>query len=404
MAAAPARNASKVRVVVRKFDPFERAIRRQWANFSHAIALDASLELESLELNALHERLIEQGGLADGSLDIALLPTDWLAEAHAAGLIENLSPYLAAAPIEEFPHAWSASLVRLQAFAGGFWGLPYHDGPECLIYRQDLLDAAGIEVPTTWQDFHEAARRLHAPQLGRYGTVLALFPDGHNSFYDFCIQVWSRGGEPFGRNAAPQLLSSAAHEALDFLRALAGDDGAIAPRAREIDSVRSGLLFCEGSVAIMANWFGFAALAQEWERSRVRGKIGVAPLPRGPDGKSVSLNVFWVLALGAGSPNKALAWSFLRHLASAPMDKLTTLEGAIGVRRSTWTDPEVNRRIPFFRQLEVLHTHARELPPHPRLAEISHAVDDLLARAVGTDLPSEELLRDAQQRIEAIVR
>lgn len=397
-------SVSSLRVAVRKFDPFERAIRRQWEDFTHTTGLDASLELEPLELNALHARLIGRGGLADGSLDIALLPTDWLAEAQAAGLIENLSPYLAAAPLDDFPDAWSPSLLRLQAFAGGFWGLPYHDGPECLIYRQDLLDAAGIEVPATWRDFHETARCLHAPELDRYGTVLALFPDGHNSFYDFCIQVWSRGGEPFGPGAAPQLRSSEAHEALDFLRALARDDRAIAPGAREIDSVRSGLLFCEGSVALMANWFGFAALAQEWEGSRVRGRVGVAPLPRGPGGDSVSLNVFWVLALAAGSPDKELAWSFLRHVASAPMDKLTTLEGAIGVRRSTWADPEVNRRTPFFCQLEVLHAHARELPLHPRLAEISHAVDGLLARAVGTGLPSGELLRDAQQRIEAIVR
>lgn len=393
-----------MRMAVRKFDAFERAIRRQWADFTRTVGCDAALELELLELNALHGRLIEHGGLADGSLDIALLPTDWLAEAQAAGLIENLSPYLAAAPIHEFPDAWSESLVRLPAFAGGFWGQPYHDGPECLIYRRDLLDAAGIEVPATWQDFHEAARRLHAPQLNRYGTVLALFPDGHNSFYDFCIQVWSRGGEPFGPGAVPQLLSSAAREALDFLRALARDEGAIAPGAREIDSVRSGLLFCEGSVALMANWFGFAALGEQWEGSRVRGRIGVAPLPRGPDGKSVSLNVFWVLALATGSPGKDLAWSFLRHVASAPMDKLTTLEGAIGVRRSTWADPEINRGIPFFHQLEVLHKHAREVPHHPRLTEISRAVDDLLARAVGTDLPSGELLRAAQQRIEAIVR
>jgi multiple sugar transport system substrate-binding protein len=393
-----------LRIAVRKFDPFERAIRRQWADFTRTGRLDASLEVEPLELNALHARLIGRGGLADGSLDIAFLPTDWLAEAQAAGLIENLSPYLAAAPIEDFPKAWSASLVRLQAFGDGFWGLPYHDGPECLIYRQDLLDAAGIEVPATWQDFHAAARRLHAPQLDRYGTVLALFPDGHNSFYDFCIQVWSRGGEPFGPGAAPQLLSSEACEALDFLRALARDDGAIAPKAREIDSVRSGLLFCEGRVALMANWFGFAALGEQWEESRVRGRIGVATLPRGPGGESVSLNVFWVLALGTGSPSKELAWSFLRHVASAPMDKLTALEGAIGVRRSTWADPEINRQIPFFHQLEVLHARARELPLHPRLAEISRAVDDLLARAVSMDLPSRALLRDAQQRIEVIVR
>ena len=44
----------------------------------------------------------------------------------------------------------------------------------------------------------------------------------------------------------------------------------------------------------------------------------------------------------------------MRHLATAAMDKLTTLEGAIGVRRSTWADPEINRLIPFFHKLEEL--------------------------------------------------
>jgi multiple sugar transport system substrate-binding protein len=85
------------------------------------------------------------------------------------------------------------------------------------------------------------------------------------------------------------------------------------------------------------------------------------------------------------------------------MDKLTTLEGAIGVRRSTWTDPEVNRLIPFFHKLEVLHEHARQLPAHPRLAEISHVIDDLLAQATGSSLPVDGLLREAQGRIERLL-
>ena len=93
----------------------------------------------------------------------------------------------------------------------------------------------------------------------------------------------------------------------------------------------------------------------------------------------------------------------MRHVATAPMDKLTTLEGAIGVRRSTWADPELNRLIPFFHELEVLHEHARELPAHPRLADISHVIDDLLAQATGTSQPVERLLREAQSRIESIV-
>ena len=153
----------------------------------------------------------------------------------------------------------------------------------------------------------------------------------------------------------------------------------------------------------MTNWFGFAALGETWEKSRVKGRVGVAPIPAGPFGRSVSLNVYWLLAVAAGSRHKDLTWRFLRHCATAPMDKITTLEGAIGVRRSTWADPEVNRTVPYYHELEELHAHAREMPLHPRLSDISHVIDDMMSKAVTTSAPSDALLAEAQARIEAIV-
>ena len=394
-----------LRIAVRKFLPFESAIARQFAAFTRATGTDARLEIEALDLNPLHESLFARRGLADGTFDLAFISTDWLAEGQAAGLIRDLQPHLARAPIPDFPDAWSPSLLGLQRFNGGFWGMPYHDGPQCLIYRKDLLQAAGLPIPTTWTQFHEAARRLHAPEQGRYGTVLALYPDGHNSFYDFCIHVWTRGGEPFGPGARPSFNTPQAIAAVDFIRTLARDTTAMVPGASELDSVKSGLLFCEGKIALMTNWFGFAALGETAaELSRVRGLVDIAPLPAGEGGRSVSLNVFWVLALAAGSAIPDLAWEFLRHLASAPMDKLTTLEGAIGVRRSTWADREVNDLVPFYHKLDALHARARELPPHPRLSDISHVVDNLLGRAVASDVPSSVLLEEAQRRVEELVR
>jgi multiple sugar transport system substrate-binding protein len=394
-----------IRIAVRKFDPFERAITRQFADFQRSSGVAAQLQIEPLDLNPLHQSLFERRGLADGSFDLAFLSTDWLAEAHAAALIQDLRPQLARAPIADFPDAWSPSLLGLQQFAGGLWGMPYHDGPQCLIYRKDLLEAAQIPVPTTWAQFHAAARRLHAPAEGRYGTVLALYPDGHNSFYDFCIHVWTRGGEPFGAGGRPTFKTPQAVAALDFMRALAKDTAAMAPGAAELDSVKSGLLFCEGRVALMTNWFGFAALGESWESSRVRGRVEIAPVPAGdgPGGRSVSLNVFWVLSMAIGARQPELAWSFLRHLATAPMDKLTTLEGAIGVRRSTWVDAEVNARVPYYHKLGALHARARELPLQPRLAEISHVVDDLLGRAMASDVASAALLEAAQRRVEGLL-
>ena len=391
-----------LRIAVRKFGPFETAIAKQFASFVEASGTDATLEAVPMDLNPLHEAIIGSSGLANGDWDIAFMATDWLAEAQAAGLLEDLTSHLRDAPIGDFPDGWSPSLTGLQRFAGGIWGMPYHDGPECLIYRRDLLEAAGIPVPTTWDAFHQAARTLHAPEQDRYGTVLALYPDGHNSFYDFCIQVWSRGGEIFDVDGRPDFTSDVAREALDFLRTLAADDQAIAPGARALDSVKSGMLFADGKVALMANWFGFAAYGETAPDSRVRGLIDVAPLPAGPGGRSVSLNVYWVLAIGSGSTRKELAWEFLRHCARADMDKLTTTEGAIGVRRSTWEDRQVNARIPYYHRLGWLHEHAREMPLTPQLAAISHIVDDLLTAATTGDVGSADLLAQAQTRVEAL--
>lgn len=395
--------SATLRIAIRKFSPFESAIVRQFEDFSAKSNADAKLEIEALDLNPLHERLFEQNALTNGEIDIAFLNTDWIAQAHRRGMIADLNPRLAGAPIPDFPEAWSPSLLKLQAFAGGFWGMPYHDGPQCLIYRKDLFEEAGIGPPGTWDAFVAAARRFHAPERGRFGTALALFPDGHNSFYDFCVHIWTRGGEPFDADGRPRLAAPQAIAALDFIRALAKDSTAIAPGAEELDSVRSGQMFCDGKIALMTNWFGFAALGDSVE-GPVRGKIDVAPLPAGAGGRSVSLNVFWMLTLASGSRNPELAWDFMRHIATPAMDRLTTIEGAIGARRSTWADPEINGRIPYYSKLEALHAYAKEMPRRADLSAFARVIDDVLRRALTSTTASRKLLIEAQRAVEDIAQ
>jgi multiple sugar transport system substrate-binding protein len=405
-----------LRVAVRKFDPFKAALEKQFAAFLAATGTDASLEAVELDLNPLHDTLLGEGGLTDGSWDIAFLPTDWLAESVQKGLIRDLAPLHAADPLPDYPDGWSASLTGMQRMQGGFFGVPYHDGPQCLIYRRDLFDNAEeqdrfqqatgkpLAVPQTWSDFHECARFFHRPEQDLSGTVLAAYPDGHNGVYDFCIQMWTRGGEPFDADGNLTIDTPEAEAALDFHRALAVDASACHPGAQEIDSVKSGLLFCDGKIAMMANWFGFAALGETMADSPVKAKVDIAPLPAGdgPKGRSVSLNVYWMLTLAAGSRNKDLAWAFMRHAASPEMDRITTQEGAIGCRRSTWTDPAVNREVPFYHKLDELHEHARELPRDTRLPSYAAILDRMLARGIKTDTPSTTLIAEAMAEAEAL--
>jgi multiple sugar transport system substrate-binding protein len=116
----------------------------------------------------------------------------------------------------------------------------------------------------------------------------------------------------------------------------------------------------------------------------------------------VSLNVYWILSLASGSRHPELAWDFMRHVATPAMDRLTTIEGAIGVRRSTWNDAEINSRIPYYNKLETLHTFAREMPGRADLPAFARIIDEMLEQALASDAPSRELLARAQRMIESV--
>jgi multiple sugar transport system substrate-binding protein len=168
------------------------------------------------------------------------------------------------------------------------------------------------------------------------------------------------------------------------------------PDSRNLDSVKSGLAFAAGEVAMMVNWFGFASMSETTPQSKVRGSVGVAPLPSGV-GRRTSLNAYWVLSLPAGSRHPETAWQFLRHCASPEMDKLLTLQGGIGCRKSTWSDAEVNARIPFYNCLEELHEQARELPRRSDWSQLSAVIDGMLLDAINTANPTVDILQRAQR-------
>lgn len=384
------------RVAIRRFDPFEAAIKKQWNSFSQASGCTAKLEVESFDLHPLHETLLEKEGMKRGDWDVALIVTDWLAEADETGALHDLTPYISKNPPDNFPDGWSPSLLQMQDFSGRVLALPYHDGPECLIYRKDIFEKTGAAIPRTWLEFHETARRLHHPEKNLFGTVFAGFPDGHNTLYDFCIQLWTRGGELFDSRGALMLNTPEVREALEYYRMILSDPTAVHPRSHEFDSVQSGLAFARGEVAMMVNWFGFAAMCETLTDSPLRGKVEIAPIPSVIGVASASLNVYWLLAIGAGCKNPGLAYEFIRHCLRPDMDKLLALEGAIGCRKSTWADPEVNLVIPFYHRLASLHGNARELPRRSDWSQIAQGIDTMITRAVNSSVGIPELIQETE--------
>ncbi len=405
----------KFRIAVRKFSPFESTLQKLWDAFCLKNNIQIEVEMIPLELHDLYEETITKEGLKNGDWDIAHLNTDWIFDAANEKAVLDLTSFINKNAPQDYPQGWHKSLLHLQQINGGTYGLPFHDGPECLIYRKDLFENQtekenfkkqfGYELfpPKNWEQFTQIATYFNRPADNLYGCVFANYPDGHNMVFDFCLQLWTRGGSLLDTQNQININHTAAEKALDYYRTIVNTAIAVHPGSKNFGSVEAGMAFAEGQAAMSINWFGFASMCEVIGESRVKGKVDIAQLPHDPNHKTASLNVYWLYTIGTGSKNQQLAYDFLRFATTAESDKLLTNEGGIGCRKSTWKDAEINHVIPYYHKLEMLHENALTLPQTPIWPKVTELIDQMVLKAIETDIPSKTLLEETQNAIEKII-
>lgn len=399
----------------RTFDGFERAFTEQ----AHAFRSrpDVAVRLESFDVPVLYRRMVEAGGCESGDYDLFLAVTDWLPELIRDGQLTALDDYLRDDPPPDWPTGWPDSLLRLQRGADGqVWGLPYHDGPEVLLYRSDLFAAEveqqrfhkshgrALRPPRTWSEFMEVARFFHRPEEGLYGCLVAAKPDGHNDVYDFLIHLWSRGGTLLDERGRPAFASAEGEEALRYYFSLIHEERVTQPEPWRDDSVSAGEAFAAGKAAMMWNWIGFQTVA-DLPSSAIAGLARSTMLPGGdgPYGEAVSLIVYWVLTIPVGSRHQDDAWAFLRHVATPEMDRVTATAGGSAVRLSTWNDDSVRGRFGGYEVMEEIHRRARTLPAIPEYPAINDVLDQMMKQVVVEGGAIAPTLRAASEEVAAIV-
>ena len=375
-------------VAVREFRGWQDALAAQAARFE-ANREGVTVEIRAVPLHEL-EHALHTG--EDPGWDIVLALTDWLPGLIGDGRLVDLQPMIDADPPEGWPQGWTESLLQLQRDERGHaFALPYHDGPEVLLYRRDLFEdpdegdafraryGRELTLPADWDEFRQVAEHFNRPDRGLHGCLLAAAPDGHNNVYDFLLQLWTRGGDVFGDGGRVGVADPVAVESLDYLIGLIAD-GLTQPEPRRHDSVASGELYAAGKAAMMVNWLGYSALT-DLPGSPTQGLSACGPIPADRRGGPVSLSVYWVLGVLATSANAELAYAFIRHVISAEMDLITARSGATACRRSTWDDPAILAEFPFYAAMEPAHRVARTLPALRSWSRLNELLNQTVDRA-----------------------
>jgi len=124
-----------------------------------------------------------------GGPDVVQVEFQYLPSFTQGGDLLNMAPYGAAGISSDY-----ASWIWSQVSSGSaVYGIPQDVGPMGNLYRKDLMSAAGIKLPTTWDEFGQAARTYRAANPGKYLTNMP-----GNDAGQFMGLLWQAGVRPFG--------------------------------------------------------------------------------------------------------------------------------------------------------------------------------------------------------------
>ncbi|HET6171706.1 MAG TPA: sugar ABC transporter substrate-binding protein [Gaiellales bacterium] len=264
-----------------------------------------------LDEGKLREITTRDVGSGGKSFDVVMIGMYETPQFGQAGLLENLTPMAKSDAAYKFNDVLPAVRNGLSA-NGKLYASPFYAESSFLMYRKDVLKAAGATMPAnpTWDQVAAIARKVNTPNMAGiclrgkpgWGDLGASFTTVLNTFGG---TWWSSTAS--GKPAAAQVNQPAFKTALDFYSKLVQDAG-------EKDAANSSFNEClaQYQAGKVAMWYDatVAAGLLEAADSPVKGKNGYALAPVDKT-KASGWLWSWALAIPKSSPDPTDAWKYI---------------------------------------------------------------------------------------------
>lgn len=230
-----------------------------------------------------------------------------------AGYVEPLDSFASNAAInKDFDQAdFVPQYLNAMKIDGKMYGLPVYGESTFLMYRKDLFDEYGIQVPKTFDELMEAAKTVTEKSNGKIAGITLRGEQGIQNVYVWSTFLWGFGGQWLNDKGQTDLESPEAVKALDFYQQILNKYGPTG--VANFGWQENRLLFQQGKAAMTIDATVNGAYNEDPNESSVVGKVGYAPVPtqtNNPKGGASSLAVHG-LYLSKESKNKDAAWLFM---------------------------------------------------------------------------------------------
>jgi multiple sugar transport system substrate-binding protein len=333
--------------------------------------------------------------------DVMMLDVIWVPEFARAGWILDLTPSVP--PAERDAHFPTAIEPAVQD--GKLWALPWFMNVGLLYYRRDLLAKYGLTPPETYEALTEQVRRIQAgerdPKLDGYLWQGKQYEGGMVNVLE---ALWANGARLLDDAGRPFPERDRARESLAALRGLI-ERGVSPAWVTAADEELTRRPFGDGRAIFLRSW-PYALDLFELPDSPVRGRVGVAPLPRLPHGPLGAGSTGGAhLAVSARSRHPSLAVDLARFLTSEAAQRAMTEGAALRPSRpALYHDPALVARDPSLPALLALMERGHPRPITPYYLMLSTTLQpEFSAVLVGRKSP-ERAIRDATAQVEHLLR
>ena len=216
------------------------------------------------------------------SIDVGVFAAGWGVELDAAGLLEDLDPYIAADSKIDLDDI-APYFREFGQKVGGKTKLLMVDGDfQMVYYRTDVLNSAGLAPPKTWEDYLDVASKIHGQDMNGDGEAdygSCIFKKRNAQSY-FAIQtfaapiVQTQGtaqGFHFDNASMKPIVNNEGWKKAFELYKATGEFGP--PEELNMDIGDTRALFKAGRCGLIVEWGDPGTLQLDDDATAIRGKM-----------------------------------------------------------------------------------------------------------------------------------
>jgi multiple sugar transport system substrate-binding protein len=344
---------------------------------------EANVELLQLPESADEQRRLQIQRLRAESPECDVLGMDviWTAEYAAQGWLLDVTE-----AVEKRKDEFIPSTLNTALYEDKYWAVPFNTNAGFVYYRTDQE----AQPPENWQTMYEEAQKSNGLiyQGARYEGLTV----------NFLELLYSAGADVINEDGTEATADS--QETRDVLTFMSQgiEDGAVPKAVTTYMEEESRRAFEAGDATFMRNWPYAYALAKE---SNIADDFAVTTFPSYQGNQGAGVLGGYDLAISAYSENPEGSLAFINYATSPEQQILMVTKASLPpVTTSVYTDPQVEKTLPFAAELLDAVEQAEPRPVSPVYPQISEAIYTNVFAALQGDMTPDEAATTMNEEIQ----